>query len=163
MILGKQAWRLFENLTSLYARVMKGRCFINSHLMKATSPRSSSRVWKAIFCGRKVLEWSSSIVMARPRNDGLLPCNLASKLPVNCGYADWACLRDDWRRIQRVYETEIWQVFFPLMQKQFFAYQRNVPSLMIWFLGQGKTVINSVESSQGLILMKLVAQTTSAA
>jgi hypothetical protein len=55
-MLGKQAWQLLENTTSLCARVLKGRYFPNCDFLSAGCPRSASRVWKAILIGRNVLQ-----------------------------------------------------------------------------------------------------------
>lgn len=55
-MLGKQAWRLLVNPTSLCARVLKGRYFPNGDVLSAGCPKSASKVWKAIICGREVLK-----------------------------------------------------------------------------------------------------------
>jgi hypothetical protein len=53
-MLGKQAWRLLVNQTSLCDRVLKGRYFPNGDILSAGCLKSKVR--RAIICGREVLK-----------------------------------------------------------------------------------------------------------
>jgi ribonuclease HI len=55
-MLGKQAWRLITNPTSLCARVLKGRYFPNTDFLSAGKPRSASFTWRSILFGRELLK-----------------------------------------------------------------------------------------------------------
>jgi hypothetical protein len=54
-MLGKQAWRLATNPTSLCARVLKGRYYPELDFFSAGKPRSSSFTWRFILFGRELL------------------------------------------------------------------------------------------------------------
>ena len=54
--LGKQAWRLLHNKTSLFYKVFKARFFPNSSLMEATDSRLGSYAWKSILRGRDIIQ-----------------------------------------------------------------------------------------------------------
>ena len=54
--LGKQAWRLLHNKTSLFYKVFKARFFPNSSLMEAADSRLGSYAWKSILRGRDTIQ-----------------------------------------------------------------------------------------------------------
>jgi hypothetical protein len=54
-MLGRQAWRILTELTSLCARVLKGRYFPFSNFWHAQRPRSTSYTWRSILFGRELL------------------------------------------------------------------------------------------------------------
>jgi hypothetical protein len=54
-MLGKQAWRLITNPSSLCARVLKGRYYPHTDFLHAVKPRSSSFTWRSILVGRDLL------------------------------------------------------------------------------------------------------------
>uniref|UniRef100_A0A8I6Y3E3 Reverse transcriptase domain-containing protein n=1 Tax=Hordeum vulgare subsp. vulgare TaxID=112509 RepID=A0A8I6Y3E3_HORVV len=56
VMLGKQAWRLATDPTSLCARVLKGRYYPDADFFTAGKPRSSSFTWHSIIFGRKLLK-----------------------------------------------------------------------------------------------------------
>ena len=55
-MLGKQAYRLLENPTSLCAQVLKGGYFPNTDFLLVGCPKSASRTWTAIICCGVVLQ-----------------------------------------------------------------------------------------------------------
>ncbi|XP_074318346.1 uncharacterized protein LOC141655153 [Silene latifolia] len=55
-LLGKQAWRLITNPTSLWARLMKARYFPNDEFMTAGIGYNPSYTWRGILEAREVLE-----------------------------------------------------------------------------------------------------------
>lgn len=55
-MLGKQGWRLITKPESLCARVLKGRYYHDTSFMETTRRKHSSRTWRAILAGRKVLQ-----------------------------------------------------------------------------------------------------------
>jgi hypothetical protein len=54
-MLGRQAWRLISELSSLCARVLKGRYFPHADFLSVAKPRSSSFTWRSILFGRGLL------------------------------------------------------------------------------------------------------------
>jgi hypothetical protein len=54
-MLGKQAWRLLTETSSLCTRVLKGRYFPDTDFLSANKPRSSSYTWRSILFGRELL------------------------------------------------------------------------------------------------------------
>jgi hypothetical protein len=54
-MLGKQAWRLLTETSSLCARVLKGRYFPNTDFLSANKPRSSSYTWRSILFSHELL------------------------------------------------------------------------------------------------------------
>jgi hypothetical protein len=55
-MLGKQAWRLMTNPTSLCARILKGKYFPNSNILQAKKGKHTSHTWRAIYDGKNVLQ-----------------------------------------------------------------------------------------------------------
>jgi hypothetical protein len=54
-MLGKQAWRLATNPTSMCARVLKARYYPDTDFLSARKPMSSSFTWRSILVGRELL------------------------------------------------------------------------------------------------------------
>jgi hypothetical protein len=54
-MLGRQAWRLLTDPSSLCARVLKGRYYPYGDFWDAPCPRSASYTWRSIFYGRKLI------------------------------------------------------------------------------------------------------------
>jgi ribonuclease HI len=55
-MLGRQAWRLLTDPSSLCARVLKGRYFPNCEFWDAPKPRSSSFTWRSILFGKELVQ-----------------------------------------------------------------------------------------------------------
>jgi hypothetical protein len=55
-LLGKQGWRLMVRPDSLYAKVLKGKCYPHGDFISATKKKKSSETWRAILWGREALE-----------------------------------------------------------------------------------------------------------
>lgn len=55
-MLGKQGWRLMMRPSSLCARVLKGKYYLNSDFLSATKKKRSSETWRSILHGREVLK-----------------------------------------------------------------------------------------------------------
>jgi hypothetical protein len=55
-MLGRQCWCMIMELSSLCARVLKGRYFPNGDFWTAPCPKSASYTWRSIIHGRSLLE-----------------------------------------------------------------------------------------------------------
>jgi ribonuclease HI len=120
-MLGRQAWRLLTDPSSLCARVLKGRYFPNCDVWDAAQPRSSSFTWRSICFGMQLVKdgarWAvgnghAIKILADPWIPGMKPGSFSTLTPIPDGATVDCLMADDhgaWDTdvVRSIFEEEI--------------------------------------------------------